>query len=446
MINVNDYVGLTDSDTIEQALANLDADRTLLITKRVSDIEPERDYWLIDRAILLEENTTVIVKDVKIKLSDRCRDNFFRSANCGLGIEDPEPISNISIKGEGTCVLEGADHPRASGDSSKTLHNPCPHRPEDIIKIRADWVPEERLNSGNLDFWDVHNHSYGTDAGVRGESQIGDWRGIGILFANVKYFTIDNITVRESHGWGISLEECSFGELTRITFDARMSKNIDGMLMNMENQDGIDLRNGCHHISISDISGETGDDMVALTAIVGDNETYLPGGSLYSTHVMPNDWTKRDRDIHDITVRNITGHSYLCWILRLLPANTCIYNVTVDGITDTAPDDNRPAGTVLLGDSGIYGTNRPDSMRNISISNVVCNSLTAITVGGYICDSAISNITNKNPDCETVRVERPDGMKNVAMGTVLPATKLPLEHYPAEAFVCLDGVFNGETA
>lgn len=413
MTNVNDYAGINDSQTIEKALADLGADRILVIPKRESDVEPERDYWLIDRAIVLEENTTVIIRDAKIKLSDRCRDNFFRTANCGLGIEDPKPVSNIHIRGEGNCVLEGADHPRATGDSSKTIHNPCPHKPEDILRIRADWVPEERLNSGNLDFWDVHNHSYGTDAGVQGESQLGDWRGIGILFANVKHFTIDNITVRESHGWGISLEECSFGEIRNIVFDARMYKEIDGMLMNMENQDGIDLRNGCHHIKISNISGETGDDMVALTAIVGDNETYQPGGSLYSTHVMPNDWTRRDRDIHDITIRNIRGHSYLCWALRLLPANTRIYNVSVEGIVDTSPDDNRPAGTVLLGDSGIYGTNRPDSMQNISVSDVICNSRTAITVGGYMCDSSFSKIVNKNPDCEPIKVERPDGLKNV---------------------------------
>ena len=84
-----------------------------------------------------------------------------------------------------------------------------------------------------------------------------------------------------------------------------------GITMNMENQDGIDIRNGCHHITVSDITGETGDDVITLTAIVPNVETYRPGGSLRSTHVMHNDWSRRERDIHDITIRNITAFSYL---------------------------------------------------------------------------------------------------------------------------------------
>ncbi|MBQ3815415.1 MAG: hypothetical protein II836_05110, partial [Clostridia bacterium] len=307
MINTNDFRGATDSDTLEQAVENRTADGIVLIPPRESDIEPERTYWLIDRAVLIPENTTIVLQNCTIKLSDKCRDNFFRTANCGFGFPDPAPIRNVHIRGEGLCVLQGADHPRATGDSSKLLHNPCPHRPEDIIAIDADWVPEERKRSGKLDFWDVHNHSYGTDAGKENESQYGDWRGIGILFANAKNFSIENICIVESHGWGISLEACSYGRIEKIDFDARMSKEIDGMLMNMENQDGIDIRNGCHHITISDITGETGDDVIALTAIVPDKETYRPGGSLRSTHVMHNDWSRRERDIHDIIIRNVTA-------------------------------------------------------------------------------------------------------------------------------------------
>ena len=413
MINANDFRGATDSDTLEKAVENRTADGIVLIPPRESDSEPERAYWLIDRAVLLPENTTVILQNCTIKLSDRCRDNFFRTANCGFGFPDPAPIRNIHIRGEGLCVLQGADHPRATGDSSKIQHNPCPHRPEDIIAIDADWVPEERKRSGKLDFWDVHNHSYGTDAGKENESQYGDWRGIGILFANAKDFSIENLRIVESHGWGISLEACSYGRIEKIDFDARMSKEIDGMLMNMENQDGIDIRNGCHHITISDITGETGDDVIALTAIVPDKETYRPGGSLRSTHVMHNDWSRRERDIHDIIIRNVTAFSYLCWLLRLLPANTKIYNVVIDGLIDARPAGHPNGGTLLLGDGGGYGANQPESMSGITISNVICASSTAITLAGYMKDSVISNVVNRNPDTPVLRVVRENGMENV---------------------------------
>lgn len=421
MINVNDFLGLTDSDIIENAINNKQADGIVLIPPRRAKVEPERTYWLIDRAILLPENTTVIMQNSTIKLSDRCRDNFFRSANSGPGIEFPERISNIHIRGEGLCVLEGADHPRATGDSSKLLHTPCPHFPEDVCRY-SDWVPEERRRSGELDFWDVHAHSYGTDAGKEGESQYGDWRGIGILLANVEDFSISNLRIVKSHGWGISLEACANGRVEKIDFDATMYKDIDGMNMNMENQDGIDLRNGCHHIIISDITGHTGDDVIALTAIA--NPTYKPGGSLKTTHVMHNDWSKRERDIHDIVIRNVVAHSYLCLVVRLLPLLTRIYNVVIDGIIDTAADCNAALATVQLGDGGSYFENYPDSMRNITISNVVCNSRQAIVVEGFLTDSTITNVVNRNPHCEPITVLRENGLKNVKTSNLVTASEV----------------------
>ena len=82
-----------------------------------------------------------------------------------------------------------------------------------------------------------------------------DWRGIGVLFANVSDFSISGLRIKDSHGWGISLEACSNGRVEKIDFDAHMHKMIDGVYMNTENQDGIDLRNGCHHIVVSDVTG-----------------------------------------------------------------------------------------------------------------------------------------------------------------------------------------------
>ena len=421
MVHANDFRGSSDSEILQNAVNGKDADGIVVISPRVQDSEPERSYWLLDSAITLPQDTTVILQNCKLKLSDACRDNFFRSSNCGLGIEEPELIRNLHIRGEGLCILEGADHPRATGDSSKLLHAPCPHFPEDICRV-ADWIPEERRSPDKLDFWDIHNHSYGTDAGKMGESQYGDWRGIGILFANVENFSISGIRIKESHGWGISLESCSHGRIEKIDFDARMHKCIDGMVMNMENQDGIDLRNGCHHITISDVTGCTGDDVIALTAIAA-NPGYEHGGVLMSTHVMNNDWTKREKDIHDIIIRNVTAHSYLCYTVRLLPVMTRIYNVIIDGVIDTAKDYHA-AGTLLLGDNGIYGENRPDSMQNIMISNISCHSQRSVFVQGFLSDSTITNVVNRNPNCPAVTVERENGLSNVHISNTLTNSAL----------------------
>ena len=415
MINVNDYRAATDSETLERAIAARTDDGLVIIPPRRSDVEPERTTWIIDRAILIPENTTIVLRNCTIKLSDRCRDNFFRSANCGLGIADPAPIRNIHIRGEGECRLIGADHPRACGDSTKTLVCPCPYLPEDICAI-APWVPEDRRSPEKLDFWDMHAYSYGTDALDPNESHDGDWRGIGILLANAERFSISNLRIIESHGWGISLECCAYGRVEKIDFDARMNRLIDGMRHNMENQDGINLRNGCHDIIVTDITGHTGDDVVALTTIVRDSEAYRPGGSLHTNHVMPNDWSVRSPDIHDVIIRNVSGCSQLCWIVRLLPCNTRIWNVVVDGIIDTSPDDHTHFGTILLGEpDGAYGQNKPGSIKNVTISNVICHSEKPITVKGYLSDSVITNVVNTTPGVPVLTVERPDGLDNVKM-------------------------------
>ena len=421
MVIANNFTGANDSEILNNAVQNRGADGIVVIPPR--QIDETRDYWLLDSAVLLPENTTVILQNAKIKLSDRCRDNFFRTANCGLGIEDPSPIRNVHIRGEGVCLLEGADHPRATGDSSKLQHAPCPHFPEDICNI-ADWVPEERRTPEKLAFWDIHCHSYGTDAGKEGESQYGDWRGIGILFANTEDFSISGLRIKDSHGWAISVEACSGGRIEKIDFDARMHKLIDGTYMNMENEDGIDIRNGCHHIVISDITGNTGDDVIALTAIAS-NSTYRPGGSLRSTQVMHNDWSKREKDIHDIIIKNVIAHSYLCYVIRLLPAMASVYNVVIDGIIDTQPNQAlNYGGTLLLGCADAsYGKNERDGMRNITVSNVICNSRRAVNIAGFLTDSVITNIVNRNPECETITVDRENGLNNVSISNVI-ATKV----------------------
>ena len=415
MVNVNDFICASDNDTIERAIAARGADGIVVIPPRVSKIEPERTKWLLDRAILLPANTTVVLQNVTIQLSDACRDNFFRSANCGIGIEDPQPIENIHIRGEGLCTLLGAEHPRAVGDGSKILANPCPYTTEDLCRF-APWIPEDRRTPETIQFWDRHDHSFGTDAGKEGESQYGDWRGIGVLLANVKHFSIKNLRIVDSHGWAISLEACSYGRVEQIEFDATMSKWIDGMLHNMENQDGVDIRNGCHHIVVTDISGRTGDDIIALTAVAGKN--YLPGGSMRTTHVMHNDWSRRERDIHDVIIRNVNGHSNLCWMIRLLPVNAAIYNVVIDGVLDTTPEGIENCGALLLGENDeAYGANLPDCLRQITVSNVVSAGYHAINIGGYLTDSVITNVVYRGK-LEPVRIGRENGLKNVVMSEI----------------------------
>ncbi len=405
-ITPNDFQG-TDSERIAQALAVVERQGGGLVRIPRRKDPDGRAFWLIDEAILLKANTTLLIENCTIKRSDRCRDNFVRSANCGIGIENPSPLENIHIIGIGNAVFEGADHPRATGDASKTLACPC---------------PKNFTGAENPDFWSCHRHSYGTDAGRDGQSQTGDWRNVGILMANVHHLSIENLRIVEPHAWAISLEACSFATICRIDFSARMARVIDGEEHNVENQDGIDLRRDCHDICISDITGTTGDDVVALTANPANPYFTAPAGSLDSTEVM----SRREGDvplgIWNVTICNVKAHSAGgCYILRFLALSGArICNVQVDGIVDTSPDDFHSTASIMMGgwpgvvgEPGFpYGKQEECSLFDILLSNVISNAQNCVVVPGGLQNSFVSNILRRNPEATTIRCDNPQLLQN----------------------------------
>ena len=211
----------------------------------------DRTPYMLESAILLPSHTTVFLENCHIKLADSCRDNIFRSANCYLNCGTVLPAEDIHIIGIGNPVLEGADRPRSTGDSGKVL--------------------------GEI--------TYGSDAGKEGVPQKGGWQNIGVLLVYVKNFTLENFTVKEPHCWSISLEYCSFGKVKNIHFDSVDNRIIDGKEWRILNQDGLDLRRGCHDIVIDSISFEFGlnawQDTVANPLIAG--AVVKSGGNIVST-------------------------------------------------------------------------------------------------------------------------------------------------------------------
>ncbi|MBQ6471251.1 MAG: hypothetical protein IJJ33_04650 [Victivallales bacterium] len=404
MKTVNDYPGQTDNERIDAAIREREGG-IVVIPERKSAIDPERTWWLLDRAILLPSNTTVILENCRIKLSDKCRDNFFRSANCGFGIEEPEPVEHIHIKGVGNCILEGADHPRATGDSSKVLACPC---------------PKNYSGASNPTFEDLHRHSYGTDALAECESPNGDWRNIGILMARASHVSIENLCIIEPHAWAISFEDCSDGRVSHIEFKACMTRVIDGEKHNTENQDGINLRNGCHDFIISDITGTTGDDVIALSAFA-PQFTRRKGGEYGSTHVLGNDWTKREKGIRNVIIRNVLAYpAGGCLMIRLNATDGAeIRHVVIDGIIDNSPDDycfkNSRCSLQLGGSPGLlgdpnhpYGYQQEQSLFDISVSNVISNATNAIAINGGLQNSRIGNVITRNPCGQSVFILHPE--------------------------------------
>jgi hypothetical protein len=210
-----------------------------------------------------------------------------------------------------------------------------------------------------------------------------------------------------------------------------MERFIDGVWQNIENQDGIDIRNGCHFITIENITGVTGDDVIALTAIAppdGVPKKFRPSGSLYTTHVMHNDFTKRDPNISHIIIRNVRAYSRLCALIRLLPAGTMISNVIISDVIDTLPphsvDPHNHWGPVLLlGDGGHYGKNKEKSIRYLSVNNIIGAERTKYVaqISGYVIDSCFSNIINQNPECKAFYIKGKEHLTNSQIVNVVEA-------------------------
>lgn len=342
-----------------------------------------RDIWLLDSAILVPGDTYLELENCHIKLSDRCRDNMIRSANCGAGIREIEPIEHVHIRGIGRVLLEGAEHPRATGDGAKTLGE----------------------------------RTFGTDAGIDGESQSGDWRNIGILMAFVEHFSIEKIAMKDSHCWGISFERCAHGVLRDIEFESAGNKLIDGAQERILNQDGIDLRLGCHDVLIENITGYSGDDLIALTAIPNPNR---PAGELATTMVSGaiNRGEGRD-DIRQVTIRNVRGY---CrgghHIVRLLNCSGArMHDVTIDGLIDTSPPGMRCKAAVKIGDHNYGDGVAPlGATSRIIVSNVISRCEHTIMIGGSLSDSIISNIIRHDIAGECVSfVAGPENVRDVTV-------------------------------
>lgn len=383
----------SDTERINQAIrAAATAKTRVVVPRRNQSADGERDIWLLDSAILLQSNTTLELDNCHIKLSDRCRDNMIRSANCGLGITKIQPMQHIQVYGVGHVVLEGADRPRATGDSAKTLGQ----------------------------------RTYGTDAGVEGESQTGDWRNIGILLASVEHFRIENLHIKDSHCWAISLERCAFGRVRDIDFASSGRKTIDGVRQTTLNQDGLDLRQGCHDITIDGITGYTGDDLVALTNI---NHAAAVAGSETSTMVSAANCREGGLDdIRNIALRNIRGHSVgRHHVVRFLNAGGLrLYNVVLDGLIDTSPPNRPCKATLKIGDSNPkWGGVTPlgDTSR-LLLSNISSASQFTILIAGSLVDSCISNVIRHAADGEPITYESGrEFVRNVQCSNLL--TTLP---------------------
>lgn len=197
--------------------------------------------WHIDRAILLPSDITVYLDDCHLILAEGIYDNIFRNANMYTDtVRKPEGMQRgIRILGTGEAILDGG-------------------KGNDLHESNSEKGGKPNIRFNNL-----------------------------ILMQNVCDIVLENFQCRNMRWWGLNFVGCRKARISNLHF-------WNGE--HVPNQDGIGLRIGCSEFIIENITGRTGDDVVALTALpLGGDRQYLP------ENCKP--------DIHDIMIRNVQANT-----------------------------------------------------------------------------------------------------------------------------------------
>lgn len=354
IINPNDFTG-TDTERIRAAIHAAKNTTHKIVIPQVNS--NGTNQWIIDSAILLPGDMTVILDNCILQLSDSSRDNMFRSDNVGIGVNGVSWNKNISIIGIGEVVLRGADNPRATGDGHRTL----------VLTPRPGRV------------------SYGSDAGKPGRKQTGDWRNIMILMGYVDGFTLRNVTIEKSHAWAVSFERTLNAFIADVRFDLPEEQTVKGRKVVVHNRDGIDLRQGCKYFRINNISGNTEDDFIALSNL-GTSDTIRQIGDLNSTMVTASEWYGQQDDIEEITITNINCQSNTRAVAIRATDSAGIHHVYINDVIAKTRYNN-----MLIGGKGYGKPSLPGMINNILAMNFIGDGDALILVESPIADCVFMN-------------------------------------------------------
>lgn len=200
------------------------------------------------------------------------------------------------------------------------------------------------------------------------------WKNNMILFTNVEGFHIAGLTCVEQRWWAINFIYCAQGLVENLHFRAcdigvdEKGNRYHGLKRDrysevlIKNADGVDLRQGCHHITVRNITGFTEDDVVAMTCLDGALERAFAVEGL-------------SPELHHITVENVRAAAY-CSLVRLLnQGGMVLHDVLVDGVEDMArgcPYLDGGIYAVNMGDIHMYGARHslPEETYNITLRNI----------------------------------------------------------------------------
>ena len=357
-ITPNAHLGASDAKCIQNAIDTAAATGSRRVRIPRLNGRTGKECWVIDETIRLPSDIEILFDNAHLMLADGCFCNMFAAQG---GESADLALKNITLRGFGNAVLDGGHY---NGLSEKNC--------------KEEGRPHISVNTL-------------------------------LLFANVENLTVEDLTLARQRWWAITNVAVRHARFSRIRFAAELSRIDENGVhypgewpthyreMYVKNADGIDLRIGCSDIVIEDISGFTGDDTVALTAL-GGFERKL---GLFPAGLSP--------DIHDVTVRRVDTETFACAGVRLLNHNSNrLYNVTVEDVTLRHTDGIlRSHAAVSIGDKNYAEQlNAPGDTHHITVKNVRSAAKFGVSLCRYLSDSRIENIEALDGQCAVA--VRPD--------------------------------------
>ena len=330
--NEKRFWGKNDSETLQNVIDYASANGVREVVIPRENARTGEPIWMIEQTVLLPSSITVILDRAHLKLETGVRSNVFRNRNAwtpqGKTLEGEQ--YDIRILGKGNAVIDGG-----------FPNGLC----EQLRRSRPDLYPHMCVN-------------------------------LLLFLHNVRNFEVSGIRFIESRWWATCFMFCRNGRIADLDFR---------MYGNLENQDGVDLRIGCEHITVENITGITGDDTVALTAYPNwdgfEKELWVEGKAF---------------DIHDVTVRNIRSSTHGCSLVRLLNCDGAKeYNIEISDIVDTG-NSISGCGVIVGVGSDTFAPIRnhtADEFHNITIRNVVTCAQEGLQICEPCRDVLIENVS-----------------------------------------------------
>ena len=305
---------MTHTNDTAYLQAMLDENRSVVVPR--NNPLTNDDLWIVDAPLILNSHQTVILDGAHLRLADGVYCNIF-STEFPLGGACQHKES-IAIIGKNGAILDGGEY---NGLCEKNAGR--------------DGMPHIFYN--NM-----------------------------ILMRDVDGFEVSGITVIEQRHWAMNFLHCANGKISDIRFQASN---------HAKNQDGIDLRFGCHDIVIENIFGTTGDDTVALTALnhTPENRFFIPD---------------RCGDIYNVTVRNVEaactgGHG----IIRLLCHDGLqVHHILIEDIKDRNVEiGKKNHATIRIGDKNYSRVSmaKDSDIHHVTLRRVTSDAPAVIKLYGY---------------------------------------------------------------